>query len=242
MTGLIALQDGDHDYDIAKQLVGTICRAWDQHCSSHFGFRVFISPSAFERFYKSAVDVLDRDFPLPPGPFKRVATLAVMAQMYPFFHFDPEMTAEAGLRWRAKMTALLIPVGLAKLRVNLTPDEPSPTWQRLDAWCGFPSDHFKMEFLQFLERVNTCHWWERMMAEGAMEEAICRRIITEEIVRLIFSTALVIEGCYYWNEEQGSEGEELRGKCNDFFDGGDADMVKEFYYDRELFVGATEGG
>jgi hypothetical protein len=238
MTGIIALNSGEYDYGIVEQLVETICRKWDQHCSAHYGFKVFVSPSAFKKFYEAGIRILEENFPLPPGPFKRVASLIVISQMYPFFHFEPELTLEASHRWRAKMTALLMPVGLAKLRVNLTPDEANPTWQRLDAWYGFPSDHFKMEFLQFLERIDTCHWWEKTTIEGGLQEQISERIITEETVRLINSTALMLEACYYWNEEWNHFALRLRGKCNDFFDGSDPDVPNEFYYDYEIYKGA----
>lgn len=237
-TGIIARESGDHDFDVARQLLGIICKMWEQHCSSHYGFKVNVSPSAFARLYTASTELLQKHFPVPPGPFKRVATLVVMSQMHPIFHFEPELPHDASQRWHAKMTALLIPVGLAKLRVNLTPEEPDPTWQRLDAWCGFPSEHFKLEFLQFLERVETYHWWEKTMIEGKMEENIANRLITDEVVRLINAMTLILEGCYYWNEEWSIQALRLRGKCNDFFDGSDTDFEREFYYDHELFKGA----
>lgn len=233
MTGLIALTSGEYDITLTEQVFLTICRNWERHCLAHFGFGVFVVPSHFDKFYSAGTSILQNNFPIPPGPFKRVATLLVMSQMHRLFHFSPELTHDATERWHAKMTALLIPVTLAKLRVNLTPEASTPTWRRLESWAGYPSDHFKLELLQFLERIETHHWWDRTLHENGQTGAHADRIIDEETTRLINALTLIIEGCYYWNEQaQGAVN--LRGNCKDFFDGSDAEFVKEFYYDYKM--------
>ena len=179
--------------------------------------------------------LLDDFFPKPPGPFKRVGALLVMNQLNSFFYFDPPLNADQSQRWRAKVSALLIPVALAKLRVNLTPDKPNPTWHRLDAWKGFPSPHFKMELLQYLEGMDNYEWVERLI-EGTHLADYKDRLITEKTARKIAATGLIIEACYYFNEGEHSA---IRGKCNDFFNVDDINFIREFHYDRQIYRAAS---
>jgi len=239
MGGIFAL-GAERDFDRVQDLCLSVARLWKQAAANEFGFGIYISPLALKICCDNGGRILGDYFPIPPGPFKRIATLIVLGRLDPFFHFEPQLDRGAMDRWLPKILTLLISPGLAKLRVNMAVDPTKPLWQKLDAWETFPSAHYKQEFFQFLEGMDSFSWLEgEARSAGFIPTNTWEYVLEARAARMISAVALSLESCYYWNEDSKDMGTSspLRGKCADFFDPSDVNFRKEFEYDRVIYTG-----
>lgn len=233
--------DVERDYDIGRRVLLTVCRAWYLRNQSRFGFTLHIDPDNLRLCCEKGAEVLDNLFPNPPGPFKRVAAFIVMGRLHPFFHFSPVEQAVTHQKWLARTLTLVIPVALQILRVN-TGTANAERWIRLDSWNGWPSQHFKYEFLNYLEYLRSC---ENCLAEVAKYPGLTTvgadvdRLTERRLARMVLATAMIIEGCYYWNESADplhiAATSSVRGNCNVFSPVDDVREIREFYFDRHLY-------
>ncbi len=189
--GLLTIKTGQEDYDAVEFVAEQVAILWNDFGGQDHGFRVVVSKADIKKICDKSNEVLTKFFPTPPSPFKRVAALLVFGRLYPFFGFEPrQISSDLHDKWLSRILALLIPATLPNLEVNLS-SQPSKTekWVRLNNWTGFPSAHFKIEFLLFLEWLQNHHW---PAIDEKWEDETAKRI-----ARIILSCALQLESCYY---------------------------------------------
>jgi len=179
-----------HDYRAVEFVTQRVARQWNEYGGKDHGFSLIVSKERLRASCDKAHQILSPPrFPVPPGPFKRVAALLILGRLYPFFGLRPRpLSDEVHDQWLARVLAMLIPATLISLEVNLSTHGDTTRWVRLDHWSGFPSPHFKLEFITFVQWLDS-YDWPSHVRNGTHE--------LDTLARIILSTALIIEGCYY---------------------------------------------
>lgn len=240
--GLLVTSDGKDDFEAIGRVAGTVANVWNEYGGkSDFGFSVEFGTEQIEECSKKASTIFKEFFPNPPGPFKRVAALLVFGRLYPFFGFKPARASEIeNEEWLSRIVVMMLPVALRLLRADISTHPKAQSWKSINAWKGFPSVHYKIEFLAFMQWLDNFQWLPDSL-EGlppAVIEEVKRRLKLEKmtsnrLARMILATSLIIEACYYASEgllAQANQ-EHLRGKCVGCIDPG-ATLIASSYDSR----------
>jgi len=201
--GLMIIKDGELDADVLNNIAEEIAILWNEgQGKEKWGFDVTIGRKEIESCCKQG-DRLLKKYLAPeftPGPFKRVGTLVVLSHLYPFFKFNNAPSAGTATQWNARFSALLIPAALEVLKVKTSDQGKSDEWSGL-SWFGFPSFHYKLDFLAWLAMM------ERPFAPLPTSEAplteedrAFQKMEDHKLARMALATALMIEACYYCDE------------------------------------------
>jgi len=222
--GLLVTSDGKEDFDAIARVAGTVATVWNDYGGkADYGFTVEFGTDQIEECSKKASAIFKEFFPNPPGPFKRVAALLVFGRLYPFFGFKPaRASAIENEEWLARIVTLMLPVALRLLRADISTHPKAQTWKSINAWKGFPSVHYRIEFLAFLQWLDNFQWAANClegMPPATIEEVKHRfnldKMTSSRLARMILAASLIIEGCYYASEglPDQADQEHLRGKC-----------------------------
>jgi len=208
----IFFDDPETDRNTIQALAHEVASYWNAYGAEEYGFRVFTNPDLVAEVSQIGRSVLANDFPIPPGPFKRIATLIVLAQITPLFELGTLQSTPANYRlvtdegryreWLPRICFLLLEPALRLVRVrgrNGQPDLP------LNDWHDFPSAHSKAEFFQWLEWLRDYTNSDLMCDEE--EDRLC-------IAKNVLACALIIENVYY----QGDSPPAICGSCDDRVD------------------------
>jgi hypothetical protein len=241
--GLLVSGNLEEDKKAIIRVADRVSILWNEHGGEEFGFKIRHGSDQIEYCSRRACEILRRHFPDPPGPFKRVAALLVFGRLYPFFEFDPPRRSDQeNEEWLARIVALMLPVSLRLLHADISSKKEVQTLKSMDAWKGFPSVHYKVEFLAFMQWLDNLEWFSDCL-DGLPENVITEvkqrmrmdEVIDNRLARMILATSLIIEACYYGSEilPKQSDQAHLRGKCLGCIDPkGDTTALS---YDARLF-------
>lgn len=195
--GLLVTVSEKEDLEAIEDIADDVATLWNEYGGKDYGFGVAYDTARIKQCYDKALPILGSFFPNPPGPFKRVATLLVFGRLYPFFYFtgrnlSPKETQE----WLSRIVALMLPISLSTLKVNISTHKDVDTWVALDKWSGFPSVHYKVEFLGFLEWLDNFQWL--LVRIPASDH---KMVIDNRLARMTLALSLIIESCYYLGSE-----------------------------------------
>jgi hypothetical protein len=235
--GLLHDKAGQEDYDAILTLARSVAEVWNTFGGTDHGFRVRVGEKEVQECCSLGHEILitSKKFPNPPGPFKRVAALVVLARLYPFFELDPPPPyPQACQIWLARVIGLLIPATLSTLEVNISKDKTNPKWEQLNNWRGFASPHYKIEFLVFLQWLDGLSW-----IRPIIDEQLWQSIRKDRLARMILATSLIIEANYYCTETGAPNANHLRGKCKGCVEGQDLTPLN---YDERLYDKAKSLG
>lgn len=228
--GLITTANGADDVDAVRVLANEVAALWNENGGKDFSFTLRVGRRNIQKCCDHGTKLLRRFCPAgnEPGPFKRVATLVVLSRLEPFFEITPPKSGSDKTQWLARISALLIPVALKALRVDVSGGKKVKIWERLDNWKGFPSPHFKADFLAWLSWMDTLCWLDSEFPEAARKEKWLR-VKEDRIARMILVTALILESCYYYGEINSGVAvmKQICGKCRSFL--GNPDLTSITY-------------
>lgn len=221
--GLLVSGSLEADKQAITRVADRVAILWNDYGGHDFGFKIQHGEDQIEFCSKRATSIFEKYFPDPPGPFKRVAALLVFGRLYPFFEFIPSRrSSQDDEEWLARIVALMIPVSLRLLYADVSATKDAHTYKAIDAWKGFPSIHYKVEFLAFIQWLDNLEWAVKRL-DGLEENVIADvkermkmdEVINSRLARMILATSLIIEACYYGSETlpQQPEQSNLRGKC-----------------------------
>jgi len=201
--GLLIIKDGDEDADVLNDIAEEIAILWNEgQGKEKWGFDITIGRKEIETCCKQGDRLLKTYLATQctPGPFKRVGALVVLSHLYPFFQFNKSPAVGTATQWNARFSALLIPAALEVLRVKTADQKGVETWSEL-CWFGFPSFHYKLDFLAWLAMMDRplspLPSSEVIMTE---EERAFQKFEDHKLARMALATSLMIEACYYCDE------------------------------------------
>jgi len=212
--GLLTPDSGQPDRDLLLAIATGVAEYWNEFGGIENGFRLVVGEAELAACCARGQQIFEETFP-EPSPFKRVAALLVLGRLYPFFGLskvnsedfqEANLSTESHNQWIARVMALMIKPTLAALEINLG-HAGRDNWVSLNKWNGYPSPHFKMEFIEFLQWLDN-HGWPQVDQEW--DETLIYRV-----GRMIRATALIIENCYYCSETPlpAPTPNDLRGNC-----------------------------
>ena len=178
---------------------------WNADHDRDYGFELTLSePSALALCQKAADLFANHEecfFPQHPSLFKRVATYLVLGLLYPFMDFRAAsvpgearrrnampMTEHDKRTWRVRFMVDTFPALMARLKTEL------PTGYAKVSWCGFPSDHVRLEFFNWLKWLDS---FEQYRGRFDTEEE-WQGFVNRRLARMIMATSLIIEVCVYY--------------------------------------------
>lgn len=233
--GLIASATGVQDYNAVRSIASEVARLWNENGGDSYGFTIEVGKNNIQRCCDHGAELLRRFCPngKEPGPFKRVATLVVLSRLEPFFQLNPQKTGIEKNQWLSRISALLIPPSLKGLRVDVSNGGKIKVWERLDHWRGFPSPHYKADFLAWLSWMDTLCWLDAEFHEPEQKKK-WHKIKQDRIARMILVTALILEACYYCGEKDAGvpPRSQICGKCRSYLAEPDLTPVN---YDLSLY-------
>jgi len=235
--GLLDDRGGTHDVEAVWDVVWGIAQLWNNFGGEQHGFKLRVGKKQVEECCRIGNEILiqRKRFPNPRSPFKRVATLVVVAKLFPFYELVPTPASPAIKQiWMARIVALLIPGALSILELNVADDEKRPVLKALEAWNGFASPHYKIEFLKWLQWLDGLDW---VVVQGDKEA--WDQLNKERVARMVMATSLIIEANYYIGEVGPAAENHLRGKCKRCLK--DQDLTA-LTYDKELYNNAEKAG
>ena len=217
-------------------LTDAVGQWWNKNQAPVYGFSLRVSEAAVRACCNQATDLFSRGvFPDNPGPFKRMATYLVLGRLTPFFTFRSGFNDTNGrwiegccptdeqehVAWITRMLVLSIPFTFAKLYVHIQGrDIP------LGQWNGFPSSHYRLEFMGWLRWLDGYS-----QLKPHLPSLSWGKFNDDRLARMIMSTSLMLESCYYLGKMRE------RGKCallDECYCGAptlDEDLRLDLYYD-----------
>jgi hypothetical protein len=218
--GLLAINSGQTDVEAVLDVADQVATLWNDYGGTEHGFSLLVGQDAVMRVCEKGDFFLKKYFSKTclPGPFKRTATLVVLGRLYPFFEMRPSRTTFLSTgKWLPRIVALMIPGALRSLRFNAADNPAIPKWKPLDKWRGFPSAHYKLDFMSWVESMDSMEWIDTAIPPLAAFEA-WQETSEMRVARMILVTSLMIEACYYFGETNpGAAGpDDVRNKCKSF--------------------------
>jgi len=235
--GLLDDRGGDYDYQAVFDIAWPIAQIWNNFGGENHGFKLKVGKTQIKECCRIGDEVLiqSKKFPNCPSPFKRVAALIVAAKLFPFYEQVPAPPYPAVQQiWLSRLVALLIPGALSVLAINVSDNEKIPDLKQMDHWNGFASTHYKIEFLKFLQWLDSFDW-VKVQGDREMWKSINR----ERMARMIMGVSLIIEANYYIGEVGPPKPEHLRGKCKQCLK--DQDLTP-LTYDSQIYDNALKAG
>jgi hypothetical protein len=190
--GLLSTQSGSLDVQHAQLIADCVAEDWNSVQKDLYGIMLWINPHGIKKCCQIGTQLFENGFfPPQPGPFKRVAAFVVLGRLYPFFKMtgrEAPQTEHERQAWLARFMGLLVPAALRTMKVFI-----NNKWTTLEGWKGFPSPHYKLEFLAWLRWLDH---FERYRPKFP-DLAEWTRFSSERLARMVMSTALMLEACYY---------------------------------------------
>lgn len=208
--GLIDDRSRERDHEVVLRLAKRVSSVWNTY-GTDYGFQVVVSGRAVEECCDEGNQILKSSFSVPPGPFKRVGALVVLARLKPLFDLRGSLTPGTKGRWLSRVVALLIPAALRLMAVNVSTHESAATLRRLN-WHGFASPHVKFEFLALLEWLDLLDDVQAYVAP--VNPSMWNRVVNQRLARMVLALSLEIESNYYCTEEEELK---IRGQCKACF-------------------------
>lgn len=215
--GLLSSEAGDSDFEQAFQVAASIQEFWNTKQAPSWGFNLTIFKASIRECCEAGGRLFSGQyFANPPGPFKRAAAFLVIGRLMPFFGFEPingnkelvPQTSRECHAWLARMMALSIPAVLGSTRAQLGGE-----WLTLSEWGGFPSSHFKLEFLAWIRWLDSFEHFKKYFPSNSEWD----QLHEQRLARMVMATSLMIEGCYYCSGSTASESK-IRGNTATCFE------------------------
>ena len=191
--GLLSSDSGEKDLSAAEFAATGIQGWWNGKQSPVYGFKLALYRKSLQNCCDIGARLFGSNyFANPPGPFKRAAAFIVIGRLFPFFQFvpmvnGPPMDKRERHAWLSRMMALAIPSVLERTR-----SEIGGKWIALNKWNGFPSLHYKLEFLAWFRWLDGFEQYKAQFAAHDWD-AFCQK----RLARMVMATSLMIESCYY---------------------------------------------
>ena len=193
----ILCENVDNDKLLIESLADEVCRFWNENGGIDHGVKLFVGKDKIEEVSVAGDAILASFFADPPGPFKRLATLLVLARLDGLFTLAAPSSDNVNLvmvnslthrQWLARICYLLIEPTFFSLTVKGEGGKEYP----LTEWKDFPSIHSKAEFISWLEWL--CDYPHDYFPSPQRDvEKMNRR------GRMILATSLILEAVYYQN-------------------------------------------
>jgi len=193
----IFMPEFEQDEKLISILAARVSLYWNRWGGTDYTVRAFVASPSVKIVSREGDEVLAAFFPEEPGPFKRLATLMVLAKLVPLFTLATpnstkdnlkEVDMETEIEWLPRLCFLLIEPTFQILSLKGPNGKNTP----MSHWNGFPSMHSKAEFLQWLEWIRD--YSPEHLTQSARDENLVRR------GRMILATSLILEAVYYQNE------------------------------------------
>jgi hypothetical protein len=232
--GLLSEESGPPDTEAAFAVAQHVQTWWNTRQAPVYGFNLKIWRGSVTKACEVGNNLFSgKYFSRTPGPFKRVAAFTVIGRLYPFFSLVPLAGMEADTianvlpktpreqhAWLARMMALAIPAVLRCTRVYIDGE-----WRVLDEWRGFPTLHYKLEFLAWLRWLDAFEQYRDHFASSAEWSAFSEK----RLARMVMATSLMVESCYYQEPIVGSP--QIRGNTARCFDQLEEEHALDTIYD-----------
>jgi hypothetical protein len=191
--GLLDIASGQPDVDRATGVARTVCGLWNARCSGSWGFVLKAHLPEIKAICLRGAELFGTAecFPREPGPFKRAAAFLVLSRLSPFYSVNNGVgvgfTAQERHHWNTRF--LVLSVGPVLRQTHLMLDGHSR--HVMASWKGFPSLHYLLEFLVWLR------WLDDFQRFEPLFQAEWRAVSMQRLARMVMSTSLIIEACYY---------------------------------------------
>lgn len=198
--GLLTSDCKERDFQFAYRTARSVQTWWNERQSKVYGFQLQLFKASLQECCDIGSKLFDGTyFANPPGPFKRASAFVVIGRLHPFFGFHPLSHTQGLLptskaeeeAWCARMMTLMIPAILCGTRATIGGKDVL-----LSDWSGFPSPHFKLEFLAWLRWLDRCENYRETLGkewDGFYEK---------RLARMVMATSLMIEACYYASDQK----------------------------------------
>ena len=191
--GLLTLKQGQEDYLKSHAIAASVSGLWNAHCSGIWGYDLHWHVPNINQCCDLG-DKLFRSgfFPEGPGPFKRTAAYLVLGKLYPFYSIqvraglDP-LSPDEKQAWLTRFLILSVPAILRQITIDIEGNTIP-----MNAWKGFPSLHFQLEFLTWLRWLETLEKHSTKLSIGEWDE-----LQTARLSRMVMAGSLIIESVYY---------------------------------------------
>lgn len=190
---------GDMDCDssnaIARAIANDTIDFWNENIGRAFGIFFVLHEKRLVDCCERAAQCLSGEaFPANPGPYKRAATFLVFGVLYDFV--TPLTVTGSVLspiekrQWVVRLMALSIAPMVCQLNyVN------NGLLRDLPPWKGFPSDHYKLEFFEWLRRLDDLGWAK--LKYGVTVDVAVKHFEQARLARMVLATTLALESCHY---------------------------------------------
>jgi hypothetical protein len=121
--------------------------------------------------------------------------------------------------------AMMIGPTLGTLEINVSFTDQVDSWVVLDKWKGYPSPHFKLEFIQLIQWLDNFDFQSFDPTDS---------VKINRVARIVLAVALILENCYYTSETPLSppSPDSIRGKCKAYIN----DDITPLNYDARIFL------
>jgi len=226
--GLLSSINGPPDWAYTVYAADCVAEDWNASLANIHGFKLFVNHPSIVAACQQANDLFSSGlFPAQPGPFKRAAAFVIMGRLYPFYLFKGELADEISkdehqrAQWLARLMALSIPAVLSMTQVKIGENRVI-----LNDWQGFPSPHYKLEFVAWLRWLDNFDRYKKMFLQAKEWQTFSM----ERLARMVMSTSLMIEACYYINPN-APRANSIQSKVTDCLSSLDEDQTLDLIYD-----------
>ena len=105
--------------------------------------------------------------------------------------------------WHVRLMMLTIPQLFAALRVKV-----NSGWREL-SWPGFPSDHYQLEFMNFLKWLDHFEKFRQAITQHEEWDEFAKK----RLARMVMAVSLSLEASYYAGHSSGCELRGQNGGC-----------------------------
>lgn len=241
-SGILAETPGDKDVEALMFLADAVGQWWNEKRAPDWGFSVRVSEQKIRECCDQGGALFSTGtFPDSPGPFKRLSTLIVLGRLFPFFQFKAGFakngtwqeghaapTGEEETAWVVRMMVLTIPFAFPKMVVSIDGKE-----QVLDEWNGFPSSHYRLEFMGWLRWLDGCEDFQPFFEKSPEKWT---KFCSERLARMVMSTSLMLEACYYLSPVPDDHRARLLQSGYSGSKDLDEDLKIDLYYDTDAAI------
>ena len=222
-SGLLAKQSGKVDYDAATSVTDAVARVWNEKFA-RTGITLYTSRSAVEHICDLGKDLFASGaFADMPGPYKRVAAFTVLARLFPVFKpiFAYPESPEGAKAWEARFVLLSMASCMEILEAVLDGETVA-----LPPWLGFPSLHYRLEFLTWIRWLD----FSDGFGSGTGESAEWRQFQHQRLARMVMATSLIIEAAHYAGDD--GKPKPVQGRTASCFRDLDEETRLDLFFDK----------
>ena len=246
-TGLLTKNSGADDYAALLAISNAVAKWWNETFSARYGFLVVVSSTKAKACCDMGTQLFTTgSFPESPGPFKRIGALLVLGRLHPLFDFHPfkleggnivetgtSMTEEERIAWLTRILVLCIPATFGAMQLETNGHE-----QYLDEWEGFPSPHYRLEFMAWLRWLD---YYGDMRPMFGGDQTKWEQFLSERLSRMVMSASLIVEASYYLSVtlKPGAAKTKIQGDIGECLKNLDEDIRLDLYYDSDAQVVAV---